>query len=77
MLALVPDAYGGRGGIAQYNRDFLGAIGLQLAMADNADADFFLQVVLVRREEFEVFLVAVFHFERPDVAAATFEINFE
>ena len=26
MLALVPDAYGGRGGIAQYNRDFLGAI---------------------------------------------------
>ena len=26
MLALVPDAYGGRGGIAQYNRDFLGAL---------------------------------------------------
>jgi phosphatidylinositol alpha-1,6-mannosyltransferase len=26
MLALVPDAYGGRGGIAQYNRDFLAAI---------------------------------------------------
>src|SRR5689334_9401808 len=26
MLALVTDAYGGRGGIAQYNRDFLGAI---------------------------------------------------
>jgi phosphatidylinositol alpha-1,6-mannosyltransferase len=26
MLALVPDAYGGRGGIAQYNRDFLGVI---------------------------------------------------
>src|ERR1700726_5303891 len=25
-LALVTDAYGGRGGIAQYNRDFLGAI---------------------------------------------------
>lgn len=26
MLALVTDAYGGRGGIAQYNRDFLGSI---------------------------------------------------
>jgi phosphatidyl-myo-inositol dimannoside synthase len=26
MLALVPDAFGGRGGIAQYNRDFLGAL---------------------------------------------------
>ncbi len=25
MLALVPDAFGGRGGIAQYNRDFLSA----------------------------------------------------
>ncbi len=25
MLAIVTDAYGGRGGIAQYNRDFLGA----------------------------------------------------
>lgn len=27
ILALVTDAYGGRGGIAQYNRDFLGALG--------------------------------------------------
>jgi phosphatidylinositol alpha-1,6-mannosyltransferase len=26
MLALVTDAYGGRGGIAQYNRDFLGSL---------------------------------------------------
>ena len=26
MLALVPDAFGGRGGIAQYTRDFLGAL---------------------------------------------------
>jgi phosphatidyl-myo-inositol dimannoside synthase len=26
MLALVPDAWGGRGGIAQYNRDLLGAL---------------------------------------------------
>jgi phosphatidyl-myo-inositol dimannoside synthase len=26
MLALVSDAFGGRGGIAQYNRDFLGAV---------------------------------------------------
>jgi phosphatidylinositol alpha-1,6-mannosyltransferase len=26
MLALVTDAWGGRGGIAQYNRDFLGAL---------------------------------------------------
>jgi len=26
VLALVTDAYGGRGGIAQYNRDFLGSI---------------------------------------------------
>src|SRR5262249_49242566 len=26
MIAIVPDAYGGRGGIAQYNRDFLGAL---------------------------------------------------
>src|SRR5712692_4427039 len=26
MLALVSDAFGGRGGIAQYNRDFLGAL---------------------------------------------------
>ena len=26
VLALVTDAYGGRGGIAQYNRDFLGAL---------------------------------------------------
>jgi phosphatidylinositol alpha-1,6-mannosyltransferase len=26
MLALLTDAFGGRGGIAQYNRDFLGAL---------------------------------------------------
>ena len=26
MMALVPDAYGGHGGIAQYNRDFFGAL---------------------------------------------------
>ena len=26
MIALVPDAYGGHGGIAQYNRDFFGAL---------------------------------------------------
>src|SRR4051812_47060797 len=26
VLALVPDAFGGRGGIAQYNRDFLTAL---------------------------------------------------
>jgi phosphatidyl-myo-inositol dimannoside synthase len=26
VLALVPEAFGGRGGIAQYNRDFLGAL---------------------------------------------------
>lgn len=26
MLAIVPDAFGGRGGIAQYNRDFLAAV---------------------------------------------------
>lgn len=26
MLAIVPDAFGGQGGIAQYNRDFLGAV---------------------------------------------------
>jgi phosphatidylinositol alpha-1,6-mannosyltransferase len=26
MLALVPDAFGGHGGISQYNRDFLGAV---------------------------------------------------
>lgn len=26
MLALVTGAFGGRGGIAQYNRDFLGAL---------------------------------------------------
>ena len=26
MLALVTDAFGGRGGIAQYNRDFLAAL---------------------------------------------------
>ena len=27
VLALVTDAYGGRGGIAQYNRDFLAPLG--------------------------------------------------
>src|SRR5947209_5880480 len=26
IFALAPDAWGGRGGIAQYNRDFLGAL---------------------------------------------------
>jgi hypothetical protein len=26
MLALVTEAFGGRGGIAQYNRDLLGAL---------------------------------------------------
>ena len=26
MVAIVPDAFGGRGGIAQYNRDFFGAV---------------------------------------------------
>ena len=33
MLALVPDAFGGRGGIAQYNRDFLGALAETQAVA--------------------------------------------
>lgn len=33
MLALVSDAFGGRGGIAQYNRDFLGAIAASPAIS--------------------------------------------
>ena len=33
MLAIVPDAFGGRGGIAQYNRDFLGAVAESGVMA--------------------------------------------
>jgi phosphatidylinositol alpha-1,6-mannosyltransferase len=33
MLAIVTDAFGGRGGIAQYNRDFLGALAEMGAMS--------------------------------------------
>ncbi len=33
ILALVSDAFGGRGGIAQYNRDFLGALASSPAVA--------------------------------------------
>jgi phosphatidylinositol alpha-1,6-mannosyltransferase len=33
MLALVTDAFGGRGGIAQYNRDFLGALAESCAVS--------------------------------------------
>jgi phosphatidylinositol alpha-1,6-mannosyltransferase len=33
MLALVSDAFGGRGGIAQYNRDFLGAVAASPAIS--------------------------------------------
>lgn len=33
VLALVTDAYGGRGGIAQYNRDFLGALARSTAVS--------------------------------------------
>jgi phosphatidylinositol alpha-1,6-mannosyltransferase len=40
MLALVPDAYGGRGGIAQYNRDFLGAL---------AESGLFLSITIIPR----------------------------
>ena len=36
MLALVTDAFGGRGGIAQYNRDFLGAVAESGAFASIA-----------------------------------------
>jgi phosphatidylinositol alpha-1,6-mannosyltransferase len=40
MLALVTDAYGGRGGIAQYNRDFLGAL---------AEAGLFSSITVIPR----------------------------
>ena len=40
MLAIVPDAFGGRGGIAQYNRDFLGAV---------ADSGIVSQVIILPR----------------------------
>jgi phosphatidylinositol alpha-1,6-mannosyltransferase len=40
MLALVTDAFGGRGGIAQYNRDFLGAL---------AEAGGFLSITVLPR----------------------------
>lgn len=33
ILALVSDAFGGRGGIAQYNRDFLGALAAEQGVA--------------------------------------------
>jgi phosphatidylinositol alpha-1,6-mannosyltransferase len=45
LLALVTDAFGGRGGIAQYNRDFLvaaadsGSVSAILALPRNAPAD--------------------------------------
>ena len=38
MLALVTDAFGGRGGIAQYNRDFLGALAETGAASRRAEA---------------------------------------
>ena len=39
MLALVTDAFGGRGGIAQYNRDFLGALAeAGISVIDNGPA---------------------------------------
>jgi phosphatidylinositol alpha-1,6-mannosyltransferase len=41
MLALVTDAFGGRGGIAQYNRDFLGAL---------ADAEIMSSITVLPRQ---------------------------
>jgi phosphatidylinositol alpha-1,6-mannosyltransferase len=40
MLAIVPDAFGGRGGIAQYNRDFLGAA---------AESDIIFSIIVLPR----------------------------
>ena len=46
-------------------------------MADGADADLLLQIVLEGLEELDVSLAAIFHLERPDVAFAALEIDLD
>src|SRR5439155_14244631 len=48
---------------------------LKGAVADGADADLLLEIVLEGLEQLEVLLVAVLHFERPHIAPASLEIN--
>ena len=46
-------------------------------MANDTDADFLFEIAFEGFEKLQIFLIAVFHFEGPDVAAATLEINFD
>src|SRR6266496_3849062 len=57
--------------------DLLGPVGLQRAVADGTDADLLLQVVAKWREQFDVTLIAVLHLQRPDIAAASLEVNLD
>src|ERR671924_795103 len=62
---------------ANFPRYVLWRIGLQRAMAHGANGNFFLESVLERGKKLEVFLVAVFHLQRPHVAAAALQINLD
>src|SRR6185369_12903349 len=50
---------------------------LQRAMTYGADADLLLQIVLERLEQLQILLIAVFHLERPDIAAAPLQVNLD
>ena len=57
--------------------DILGAIGLQRAVADGADAQLLRQLALVLAEQLDVGEVAVLGLDRPDVAAHFVEVELE
>ena len=46
-------------------------------MTYRADGNLLFEIVLERREQLEVFLLAVLHFERPHVAAAALQVNLD
>src|SRR6266478_621008 len=50
---------------------------LQSAMADGAQADLLLEIVLEGLKEFEILLISIFHLERPHVAPTSLQIDFD
>src|ERR1039458_8548522 len=62
---------------ADLARHIFGPVGLQGAMAHDPDADLLLQIVLEGLEQLDILLVAILHLQRPDIAAAALQIDFE
>src|SRR5581483_4143281 len=57
--------------------DFLGLLDLEAAMADDADANLFLELAFEGSEQFDFAEIAVFGFDGSDIAAAALEIKLE